>query len=694
MSHDQSSRKPGDAAARVLAAGGEAGAIARAVDWSATPLGPVADWSQALRSAAALVLHNDSGMLLWWGPDFVQIYNDAYRPVLGDKHPRAMGQPFRECWSEVFHILGPLAERPFRGGPSMTSDDLPLLINRKVHREETHFHLAYSPVPDETAQPTGIGGVLATVTEITEQAYGARQLRTLRELGTRAAAEGQTTEQACQVVAATLAENAWDVPFALVYLLEDDGHTARLAASARFDEQALLLQTGTPLDLDAEPGAPRWQWPLAEAIRARRIVTVDDLSSCPFELPESPRSDRPRGAIILPLASPEQPRAYGALVCGVSPHRVLDVGYRAFFELLRRAGRDGAAERARARGGAPAGRGAGRDRSRQDRVLLQRQPRVPHAAHADARAAARTRSPSPERGAWRGDNLNVVHRNTLRLLKLVNALLDFSRIEAGRVQASFQPTDLAAFTARSGQRLPLRDRARGPRVRGRLSAAPRARLRRPGHVGEDRAQPALERLQVHASGHASAVTQRLADRDVVLEIADTGVGIPEAELPRMFERFHRIAGARRAAPTRAPASGWRWCTSSSRLHGGRVDVDEPRSGEGTTFTVTLPVRAAAHLPADRARDDRRLRHVRGGREPFVERGAALAAGRRAPARSPSRAGDGPGRDGPGAAACSSPTTTPTCGTTWCGCLRPHWRVEAVDRRRRRAGRARARRGPT
>jgi CheY-like chemotaxis protein len=93
---------------RVLAHGGEAGALARSIDWSRTAIGPVERWSQALRSTVALILHNHSGLLLWWGPEFIQIYNDAYRPVLGDKHPRALGQPAGECWSEIWHIIGPM----------------------------------------------------------------------------------------------------------------------------------------------------------------------------------------------------------------------------------------------------------------------------------------------------------------------------------------------------------------------------------------------------------------------------------------------------------------------------------------------------------------------------------------------------------------------------------------------------------
>src|ERR1700749_809482 len=135
---------------KCLAGGGDAGALARTVDWAGTDLGPVATWSQALRSAVALVLHNESPMLLWWGAHFVQLYNDAYTPVLGDKHPRAMGQRFADCWAEVFHILGPMADKPYRGDGASIADDIALAIHRKVRNEESHFRLAYSPVPDET----------------------------------------------------------------------------------------------------------------------------------------------------------------------------------------------------------------------------------------------------------------------------------------------------------------------------------------------------------------------------------------------------------------------------------------------------------------------------------------------------------------------------------------------------------------
>jgi GAF domain-containing protein len=269
-------------------------------------------------------------MLLWWGEDFVQIYNDAYRPVLGAKHPRAMGQRFRDCWSEVFHILGPMAERPFRGGTASVSDDIAVLIERNVPREETHFRLAYSAVPDESVE-SGIGGVLATVAEITEQIHADRQIRTLRDLGVRGASDSPTAEQACLDAADALEANPWDVPFALFYLVEDQGAYVRRVASAGLDVQ--LLDQLAPARIEFVTREVDDPWRLSDALQQRCIQIVPQLHGPDDQLPLSPWDEATRSAIVLPLASPDRSRAYGALICGVSPHRVLDAGYRTFFEL-------------------------------------------------------------------------------------------------------------------------------------------------------------------------------------------------------------------------------------------------------------------------------------------------------------------------------------------------------------------------
>jgi hypothetical protein len=197
-----------------LTGGGEMGERIRALDWSKTAIGPAETWSPALRMMVRFLLANRFPWLLWWGPQYVSVYNDAYRPILGTKHPWALGQPLSECWKEIWHVLQPLVDTPFKGGPATWNDDILLEINRHGFVEETHFTIAYSPVPDETA-PSGIGGVLATVHEITEKVVGERRVSALRDLGA-AAIETKTAEEACVTAADTLAKHAKDIPFALL----------------------------------------------------------------------------------------------------------------------------------------------------------------------------------------------------------------------------------------------------------------------------------------------------------------------------------------------------------------------------------------------------------------------------------------------------------------------------------------------
>src|SRR5262245_29761943 len=205
----------------------------RAFDWSKTAIGSPETWSPALRMMIRFLLANRLPWLLWWGPQYVSIYNDSYCPVLGTKHPWALGQPLRECWKEIWHVLQPLVDTPFKGGPATWNDDILLEINRHGFVEETHFTIAYSPVPDEAA-PTGIGGVLATVHEITGKGVGERRVSALRDVGATTL-ETKTAEEACLIAADTLAKHGKDIPFALLYLITADGKQARLTGTAGVD---------------------------------------------------------------------------------------------------------------------------------------------------------------------------------------------------------------------------------------------------------------------------------------------------------------------------------------------------------------------------------------------------------------------------------------------------------------------------
>src|SRR5579862_2348429 len=113
--------------------------LVRELNWAATPLGPVEGWSASLRMMVRIVLANRFPMLLWWGPQYIQVYNDAYRPILGSKHPQFLGRPVSECWTEIWDILKPLIDTPFLGGPATWMEDLEVELLRHGFTEEAHF---------------------------------------------------------------------------------------------------------------------------------------------------------------------------------------------------------------------------------------------------------------------------------------------------------------------------------------------------------------------------------------------------------------------------------------------------------------------------------------------------------------------------------------------------------------------------
>jgi GAF domain-containing protein len=417
------------------------GAVMRATDWSKTPIGAVETWSPALRMMVGFLLANRFPLLLWWGPQYISIYNDAYRPILGYKHPKSMGQPVSECWSEIWHILKPLIDTPFNGGPATWMDDIPLEINRHGFAEETHFTIAYSPVPDETA-PRGIGGVLATVHEITDKVVGERRVVALRDLGSRSA-DAKTAEAACAGAAATLGNHAKDISFALLYLIDPDGKRARLAGTAGIGVGA----AASPCVIELAGRCSSAVWPLLEAVRSEEMVIVDNLGGRFEYVPRGLWSDPPDSAVVVPVRSNKAHELAGLLVAGVSARLRLDDLYRSFFDLV-------AAQIATSIANATA-----YEEERKRAEALAEIDRAKTAFFSNVSHEFRTPltlmlgpledalAGSPDALPKRREDLALVHRNGLRLLKLVNSLLDFSRIEAGRVQASYEPVNLSSYTA-------------------------------------------------------------------------------------------------------------------------------------------------------------------------------------------------------------------------------------------------------
>src|SRR5207249_5869309 len=305
---------------------GETAALMRTVDWSATPLGPVESWPPTLWSALSLCRGSPVPMMIWWGPELVTLYNDAYRPILGTrKHPRALGRPGRECWVDIWNVIGPMLEGALWRGEATFTDDLLLPLDRHGYREECYFTLSFSPIRDEAGR---VQGVFTTAAETTQRVLGERRLRTLRDLALRGM-EARTTGEACESAVRTLAANPGDIPFALLYLLEADGQSARLAGATGVSADPPAVPPSVDL---AEPEA-RAAWPFVQVARTGDAVQLDDLGAR-FAAPVTLWGDVPRSAVVLPVAGVGPGEAYGFLVLGVSPHRALDEGYRALLSLV------------------------------------------------------------------------------------------------------------------------------------------------------------------------------------------------------------------------------------------------------------------------------------------------------------------------------------------------------------------------
>ena len=558
--------------------------LIREKDWSQTPIGPVERWSPTLRIMVDFLLANRFPLLLWWGPQYVSIYNDAYRPILGTKHPSALGQPFRQVWPEIEHILSPLIDTPFNGGPATWMDDILLEVNRHGFSEETHFTIAYSPVPDDTA-PRGIGGVLATVHEITDKIVGERRIGALRDVAARAG-EAKSAEEACRLAALALKNHDKDIPFALVYLLDATVENAQLVATAGLGE-------GERPSSDraiAACGLDEAAWPFRRVFETKAAVVVEKLGSLMPGLPPGPWSDPPNAALVLPIKSNVPQQLIGFLIAGVSPRLRLDDQYRTFFDLV-------AAQLSAAITNA---RAYEQERKRAealaeiDRAKTLFFSNVSHEFRTplslilgpltDALVSGKGLDPP---------QLDLAHRNSLRLLKLVNSLLDFSRIEAGRAHATYDAVDLSKLTAELASNF----RSACERVGLKLLVHCEP-LSAPVYVDRDMWEKVVLNLLSNAfkftfEGEIE-VSLRKVDGFAQLSVRDTGVGVPEAEVPKLFDRFHRIEG-QKSRTHEGSGIGLALVMELVKLHGGTLQV-ESAVDRGTTFTVRIPL-GTAHLPA-------------------------------------------------------------------------------------------------
>ena len=585
----------------VLSGGGESGALMRAADWSSTAVGPVESWPQSLRTAIGILLDNSFGMAVAWGPDYIFFYNDAYRPILGStKHPAAMGRPIAAIFPEIWHIIGPMFDDVMRG-KTFGWDNWRLPLDRHGFTEECFFTFSYSPIRAESG---GVGGVLVTVAEITARVLGERRMRILRDIAAQTP-EANGDDEACRIAADVLAKEPWDLPFALIYLFDENG-SPRLTAQTR--------------DIAID-------WPRSDEPRVIDGLSVphrDDFGETIVHQ-----------AAVLPIARHGDSRPAGVLVAGISPRLRYDDQYRDFLALLSNQIATAVAN-ARAYHEAQARAEALAEIDRAKTAFfsnVSHEFRTPLTLLLGPLEAVLNRDALV---AADRESIEVAHRNALRLLKLVNTLLEFSRIEAGRIEASYEPTDLAAFTTE------LAGVFRSAIENAGLSFVVRCDpIPAPVYVDRDMWEKIVFNLLSNALKFTFdgtiEVTLEPEGGEVELRVRDTGAGIPESELPNMFKRFHRVRGTR-SRTHEGTGIGLALVQELVRMHGGRVSV-ESREGEGSTFRVRLPS-GRAHLPADRIAAPRTLTPAAIAPRTFLDDADSwLRNERDSPTPSPARAGE-------------------------------------------------------
>jgi PAS domain S-box-containing protein len=297
----------------VLTGGGEMGALTRAFDWSSTSLGPVSEWPQSLRTAVGILLATRHPMFLWWGPELIQFYNDGYRPSLGpDRHPSALGQPGRECWSEIWDVIGPQIDAIMEGGEATWHEDHLVPITRGSRVLDVYWSYSYSPVRLENGK---VGGVLVTVQETTKRVVSDRRLQILRDLASYET-EARSGDEAYSTVVSLLSRHETDLPYVLLYRRQPE--TGRLLLAGATGN---LPERSAPPSI--EPGDDSPVWPVWAVMASTVPLVINHPNQAGFQ------------AMVLPIENKTPDRSVeGVLIAGVNPRITFDPAYQEFLAAL------------------------------------------------------------------------------------------------------------------------------------------------------------------------------------------------------------------------------------------------------------------------------------------------------------------------------------------------------------------------
>ncbi|MET7740912.1 SpoIIE family protein phosphatase [Streptomyces sp. NPDC005385] len=586
----------------VFAADAAVGRDLALVDWAGTtPLGDPESWPQSLKTAVSILLSSKFSMWMAWGPELTFFCNAAYRrDTLGRKYPWALGRPASEVWAEIWDDIGPRIDTVLVTGEATWDQALLLFVERSGYPEESYHTFSYSPLRDDADQ---VVGMLCVVSEETERVIGERRMTTLRDLGSDPSVV-RTEREMLDFSRRQLSRNPHDLPFTLTYLFQDDGSAALAAVTG--------MESGHPAAVELIPPGSGTVWPTAAAALGEPVLLP--LDGAPFlDLPTGEGSQPPVEALVVPLKQ-QGGSPYGFMVVGLNRYRALDEGYRGFVELVAGHVATGVASARSYR----AQQRRAEELAELDRAKttffsnISHEFRTPLTLIMGPVDELRGRLADADPGVR--EELDVIHRNGLRLGKLVNTLLDFSRIEAGRMQARYEPVDLAAVTGELAS--VFRSAVDRAGLDFQVDCVP---LPEPVFIDRNMWEKVVLNLLSNALKFtfegSIRVTVGAEDGRAVVTVGDTGIGVAAEEMPRLFERFHRIENAR-SRSNEGSGIGLALVKELVALHGGDIGATS-EEGRGTRFSIRLPF-GSAHLPDDAVHPEPATGSTSTATAPFVQ----------------------------------------------------------------------------
>jgi len=555
------------------------------VDWAQTPLGPREDWPERLVDLVHLITPARMPMMIWWGPDLVQVYNEAYALLSGTKHPGGLGQRAEVAWAEVWDDLGPLAKRVMTEAEPSFAEGRLLLIERHHYVEETYWTSSYSPITDGDSN---VLGVLVASTDVTANVVGARRLETVRQLGTLSSSTTVGLEQTCKAAVAVLAANRQAIPFATMHVIE--GGRARLAAGYGVGPGG-ALNPAEEFDLTDAPE-------LANVVASQSRVLVTGLreryGSGLSRLNPGPLGDAvPDAAMLLPVSVPGASGPVAVATLGVNPYRAVDDVYLAFFQLV--------ARQLRVAVGDAVAYDQERQRAKELAEIDEDKTRFYQNVSHELRTPV-TLVLGPLRSVLADpaslpfqhrQDLRSALRAAMRLRKLVDNMFQFSRAERD-LEAYLEPVDLAALTTELAAMFrPVAVNA-GLTLRLDVSLVTEAVETDREMWSEIVLNLMSNAIKFTQEGEIEVVLRPEFDR-VVLEVRDTGVGIPQDQLTQVFERFAQVPG-QSGRSAEGAGIGLALVRALAAALGGEASV-ESEVGKGSTFRVWIPAQAPSETPA-------------------------------------------------------------------------------------------------